>query len=75
MADALAARTGSDVEVSRQMQALVHATLEMAEQQRIANLIAYGNMRADVLNGEPALPSLRKQWRGAHRQILDGLDL
>lgn len=32
--------TGSEVESSRQMQALVHATLFAGEQKRIANLIA-----------------------------------
>lgn len=36
-------QTGSIVENSRQMQALVHATLAVAEQQRIANLIALGS--------------------------------
>ena len=51
--DALAARTGSDIESSRQVQALVHATLELAEQQRIANLLqAIGRNLEDYDTGE-----------------------
>lgn len=34
-------QTGSPIENSRQLQALVHATRAVAEQQRIANVIAY----------------------------------
>lgn len=37
LAEAVQSVTGSDVESSRQVQALVHATLFLAEQQRIAN--------------------------------------
>jgi len=42
LAEAVLSKTGSDVESSRQVQALVHATLEVAAQLRVANLIALG---------------------------------
>lgn len=72
LAEAVHAKTGSDIESSRQLQALVHATLEVAEQQRIANLIAFmdaeGGPYKDINNIEGA--------RGlALEQIREGLGL
>lgn len=42
--DAVHAKTGTDIENSRQLQALVAATIAVAKQQRIANRIALANM-------------------------------
>lgn len=42
--EARLSKTGSDVEASRQLQALAHATIAAAEQQRIANRIALAGM-------------------------------
>lgn len=40
LAEALESRTGTEVEASRQNQAMVHAMLAVAEQLRVANVIA-----------------------------------
>ena len=68
LADAARQLTGSEVESSRQMQALVHATLFAGDQQRIANLIA---LAAHEPGNREAL------WRGVISKPTgpDGLEL
>lgn len=55
--------------------AQANATIALAEQQRIANLIKYAHLRTDVLGGEPPQPSLRRRFESMHAEIREGLGI
>jgi len=73
LAEAAQQPTGSEVESSRQMQALVHATLFAGEQQRLANVIAAINEYNGISTNTTDWGF--ENWHAVMRYIRSGLGL